>query len=932
MKKILLFFSIFVLFVSNSYTQEPKKYTIPDKIYLLINEKAAIKNITRKNNNYTRTSLLRLLEINGELTSFYIDVGDAEEINISYNESYEIIEYLRNFNRESEFYPSGLVRFAYILYKIKEYNSCLEYLETAKESKYLTEDSYVFAIKIAAQVHYELGNFQNVIGQFALVKDRFYDKLDDDLLLVYAKALLKRQNFALAYSTLTKFIRSMEQKKKGFSKNLLDNIHIFFVEADKVDEGIAFLKRYAPLNLAFMATYILSKNKGVLKANRTFKQYSKYEKDTNRYFENLLAHLQQLKDKGLYRHMTYFMRVGANFLTKKKSLNKKFIKEYSDLMFLTLGDHIKFNITPIYTRRLCLILKDAINGFDAHLDFILAKHYFKNIEYKKSYRYFDQAYRLSSSDYESREKLIPKIPTLIRDRKKIIKVSLDYMYLLFSEKVKRLLPDDESKELLENYNTDYPKGKYTHKVFLSLIKIYLDQAEFQEASIRITRYLNRFPNNVEVYRQPIQDLMNKVLKEPDPRKQDAFLNFIASQDFKDQIFKNKNELTKLAKAEYLFSLNLFQDSLAMIKQLNIKDFKQAEEKNRYLLFSARIHLKNILFKQSSKLLIQYINRATMRELEQYSDILIEAMEEFYNLQDLATPYIISKTAFERTNSKMKSFAKYLSSFLFAMIINKKNQEYVSFIQENKQLFNVDVVNQSLKRSIDFLLLDKNFDMLLAFIENFASKIQADFALIERINLKFHEFIIKNKKKEAIQFQNFLVENIEKFNIKENFKNRIYNYFKVRDLLYQSFKDDLIEWNLSIQDHQDFLNENIRQILKVEERIDEFRGEYAYTDFLITAYFLYQYDRLKRLYKKRFDREYKKVAVTQLVDLDRLDQFDPMQILSIKETAHRNFIIGMTTKVRLFTSDIQLVLNQALTRNFQHYFDYSPFPFIDRLNL
>lgn len=928
----LIFWISIAGFSAEGESENKPAYKIPDKIYLLLNEKSAIKNITRKNNQYTRTSLLRLLEINGELTSFYIEVEDPVEINIIYNESSEIVEYLRNFNRETEFYPAGLVRFGYILYKIKEYKSCLEYLDTAKASKYLTEDNYVFAVKIAAQVHYELGNYENVINQFQLIKENYYDRLDDDLLLVYAEALLKRKNFTLAYSTLSRFIKSVEKKKRSFTDNLLNNIHVFFVEANQFQAGIDFLSKYSPKNLPRLSAYIIERSKGVELANKTFKRYAKLEKDYQQFFSGLLIHLKQLRAKGFYRHMTYFNKVGAKIVSRRRRLNKDKKKEFIELLLQTYADHVKFNITPIYTRRLALTIKDISSGLDAHLDFVLAKQYFKYNEFRKAYRSFDQAYRLSASDYVTKEKFLPKRKEYESDRQKIIHESLDYIYLIYSSKVEKLLGFDDSKELLENYNKDHPKGKYTNQVFLSLIKVYLDETQFENASLVIKEYLDLFPNNIDVYRRPIRDLMETVLKEPDPRRQDAFLNFIKSEDFQAQIFDNQNNLNKLAKAEYLFSLNLFTNALTLIDQISLKDFETPEEKNRYLFFSARIQLKNVKFKKASEQLIQYISRASTDELDKYAEVINEAMEEFYHLQDVKTPYTIAKQVYQKIKPEMRSFPIYISSLLFSFIMNKKNSEYIDFIQNNQNLFDKSVVNETLVKSIEFLLLDKNFDMLLAFLKNFASKINATFELVERIKLKFHEFIVKNKKKSAAKFQKFLVDNIEKFDIRDTYKNRIYNYFRVRDLLYNTFKDEVIEWNLNIKDPQDFLRENIRQIVKFEERIDEYRGEYAYTDFLITTYFLYQYDKLKRLYKKKFDIEYRPVVVTQIVDQDNLQKVDPLQVLSIKEKTHRNFVIGITSKVRLFSSDIQLVLDQRKTRNFKHYFDYSPLPFIDRLKL
>jgi outer membrane protein assembly factor BamD (BamD/ComL family) len=753
----LIFWISFASFSAEEVPGDKPKYKISDDIYLLLNEKSAIKNITRKNNQYTRTSLLRLLEINGELTSFYIEVEDPVEINIIYNESYEIIEYLRNFNRETEFYSAGLVRFGYILYKIKEYKSCLEYLDTAKASKYLIEDNYVFAVKIAAQVQYELGNYENVINQFQLIKKDYYDKLDDDLLLVYSKALLKRKNFTLAYSTLSRFIKSVEKKKKGFTSTLLDNIHVFFVEANQFDAGINFLSRYAPQNLPRLTAYIIERSKGIERANKAFKRYAKLENDYSQFFSGMLIHLKQLRLKGLYRHMTYFFKIGAKIVSRRRRLDKAMKKDFINLMLLTYADHVKHNITPIYTKRLAFILKDITSGLEAHLDFVMAKQYFRYKEFRKAYRYFDQAYRLSSSDYVTKESLIPKRKEFEINKPKMVHVSLDYMYLIYSEKVDKLLNFDDSKDFLEEYNKDHPKGKYTHKVFLSLIKIYLDESEYTEASVVIKNYLDRFPNNIDVYRQPIADLMDSILKEQDPRKQDAFLAFIQSEDFQNKIFSNANNLNKLAKAEFLFSLNLFPNALRLIKQVELDDFKTPEEKNRYLLYSSRIHLKNVKFKQASRQLIQYISRARIKELDKYAEIIVEAMEEFYHLQDVKTPYTITKKAFKRINQEMRSFPLYISSLLFAFIMNKKNEEYIDFIKNNTNLFDKTVVNEALVKSIDFLLLDKNFDMLLTFLKSFAPKIKANFQLVERIKLKYHEFIIKNKKKSAEKFKNFLVD-------------------------------------------------------------------------------------------------------------------------------------------------------------------------------
>ena len=641
---------IFLIFwiSSTSFSMESEKkqnYTIPDRIYLLTNEKSAIKKITRKNSQYTRTSLLRLLEINSELTSFFIEVEDPTEINIIYNQSLEIVEYLRNYNRETEFYPAGLIRFGYILYKIKEYNSCLEYLDFAKSSKYLTEENYVFAIKIAAQVHYELGNFQNVIDQFELIKKKYFKKLDDDLLLVYAKALLKKGSFKLAYQSLNQFIGNIEKKKKNFSKSLLKNIHIFFVEANQFQAGIDFLAKYSPSNLPSLSAYIIERSKDVKISNRTFKKYYKIEKDYSIFFKALINHLAQLKKKGHYRHMTYFFKIGANIASQKKRLPPGLKKEFVQLILETYADHSKYKITPIFMRRLSRIIKDLTRGLDAYLDFLLAKQYFSYKEFRKSYLSFDQAYRLAASDYVTNAKTIPKRSEFLTDRQKIIHKSLDYIYLIYSSKVEKLLNFDDSKEVLENYNKDHPRGKYTNQVFTSLIKIYLNQAQFSNASLTIKDYLDQFPQNINIYRQPIKELMETVLREPDPIKQEEFLNFIKSEDFKTQIFENKNNLSKLAKAEYLFNLNLFSEALDLINQISLTDFNSPAEKNRYLFYAARILLKNVKFNEASNKLIAYISRATTKELDNNANVINEAMEEFYNLQDTKTPYSLAKKAF-----------------------------------------------------------------------------------------------------------------------------------------------------------------------------------------------------------------------------------------------------------------------------------------------
>lgn len=924
--------SLLLVFSTSLYSQDKvDEKKVPDEVYLLLNEKSAIKNITRKNNNYTRTSLLRLLEINSELATYYIKQSDKEEINLIYNESYEIIEYLRNFNSQSEFYPAGIVRFSYILYKLEEYKEALKYLQTAKSSKYLREADYIFAVKINAQLHYELRNYQNVVDQFNLIQDRYFDKIDDELLLVYSKALFNLGNFNKAYQTLVSFIKSFEKKNKSFSGKLLNNIHVFFVDANQIIEGLNFLKKHAPENLPSLIFYALKRNKKIDETNKVMRFYEKWEKDISKYYEVLKKYLIILREKGAYRYMAYFQKSASNLIKRRKI--SKDDREYMMNFFLQiLGDYNKYNLATIYSKRLLNTIINTANGFDGYATFLLAKHYLKNNEIQKAFTNFDQAYRLSASQYKFTKQKIVDVYGLEINRKKIITKSLDFLYYIFLNNGHKFIADDDQKDLLENYNTDNPKGKSTDEVFLSLLNIYLVQLKFDSAVATILNFLDNHPTRINVYREPIKRTIQLYRQTRDPKAIARFDEYIISEIFSQKIFNSKSKLSTLAKTEFLFNIGLVEKALELVVTIKERDFKERIEKNRFLLFAARIHLKNILFKESSLLLSKFIKYASLQELEDYSDIIIEAINEFYNIQDISTPLELSKLAVEKVHPKLESFEKYIATYFYSLLINQKEKELLVLMEEKEELFNEKLVALIINKSLDFILLDENFNIYQTFLRKYSHLLNIKFETLEKLNLKFHEYVINNDIEKSKDYQKLMLDILDKLNMEQNYKDRIIKYYQVRDLLMSTFNTPIIEWKFQIENPNKFIDENVRAMSLFESQINEFKGDYAFTDLLISAYFFNQIQLIKRQYKKQFNQTLKPVEVTQIVDLDNLDGFDPIQILSIKEKQHKGLVNGMTNRVKLFSSDVQLSLDPFLTNKFEQFFDYPPVPFLNRLQL
>ena len=662
---------------------EKNKYQIPDSIYLLINEKSALRKITRKNNIYTQTSLLRLLEINGELCTFYISVRDEELVNILYNESYEIVEYLRKFHQQSEFYPAGLVRFAYFLYKVEEYKEALKTLETARQNKYLTEKDYVFAVKVNAQIHFELKNYQNVIDQFFLINDKYYDQLDDDLLLVYAKALLKRGSFTKAYNALTKFIKSYESRNKKFAQNLLDSIHVFFVEANKFPEGIKFLTKYHSDKLFSMSMYSLERNKDIYFAIKSFKDYFNLQKNPETKFKHLLEFLESLRQNGKYRYMLPFFKTGSILVQRKfrKKYPSYLKSDYINILFNTLSDHVKFNITPIYTRKLINDFKSKTNGFDAYLEYVIGQHYYQNKQWKSSFRAFEQSYRLSAGqNYSFSKHTFNDYPFFLKNRKQLISKSLNYLFEIYNGKENSFLDEDDKQDLYENYTTDYPRGKFIHPVFTKLVTIYFNRQNFDDIAFLIIDYLDKFPEKVDVYRKPISDLIDQIYRLEDETQREDFLEFVESDTFLERIYEKVSRSSTIAKAEFIFSLGLYRPAYNILRKIDESKIQNIDERNRLLILTARAAIKISLFKNASRFLLKYINSAKPYEFDKYREIILGVIEEFYKQQDFKTPYMLVKSCYKRLKSTSKSYKYYIANYLFSLIMNERPKEFISFIQ------------------------------------------------------------------------------------------------------------------------------------------------------------------------------------------------------------------------------------------------------------
>ena len=157
---------------------------------------------------------------------------------------------------------------------------------------------------------------------------------------------------------------------------------------------------------------------------------------------------------------------------------------------------------------------------------------------------------------------------------------------------------------------------------------------------------------------------------------------------------------------------------------------------------------------------------------------------------------------------------------------------------------------------------------------------------------------------------------------------------MRELLYNDLKRPKDYFDLKISNPEEFIKTNFKVLFENEKLYAPYENQYAYTDLLINLYFIRQYNFLKSYYKRRFNinLESEEPLEEEAVDESKLLELPPEQVFKLKISSFQNFVRGMSEKVKLYSSDYGLLLQSKVVKGFNHYYDYSPIPLVDRIDL
>jgi hypothetical protein len=600
----------------------------------------------------------------------------------------------------------------------------------------------IYSVRVALAEHYYNENqYQKAISLYTLVLRNLGDEWHTKHLYNAAWCFLKINNLNMAIDLL---VRShdlgLTSRYISMKEQVLESAQAFFVLGERVDEGIEFYLKNAenPSPYLIRMAHRTAERGEFNNTQKIIERNIKLANSKQNWSGLIDIHLQQLD---IYRNFKrYDLHMQVSVALDKLQEKQKFSEEQSEDAIRKITEVVGYlqirltnNAKVRQTNHDPELLKSVIDYFDilSSLDptnsdrysFFQGESFFSITQYRNAGLAYQRALEHSKRDHED----APERDELRRKILDSLLAVLEFGNLQGEEKERFTI------YTFTNYLTYWPVDEKSRLIYRSLFNLYLQKNDINRALAVLHTYQQHYGDNPnrEIQRGMLTQVIDLYIKEKNSDRLAYWINQI-NQGY----LSFPAEYTE--RATLILGQILFENFAALAQNGStldaIKGYTEVFEDERYPIriksqASLQIALLSLQLnrqQESFDWLIQSISLTERAELDEILPRLITVHEVYFLKQNFELSYQLADRIIDlycRQDISQKKML-YQNSIAFKLI-DGKTQDAIRTLAgfqrcplTSKAEENIAIVQDSLKKTLGFLLQNRRYREYFAFYQQF----------------------------------------------------------------------------------------------------------------------------------------------------------------------------------------------------------------------